>query len=43
MQLTVRIQRGCGQRLASGPLLRSGADLLTEINREIMMTGRSAD
>ena len=30
--LTVRIQRACGQRLASGPLPRSGAGLLTEVS-----------
>ena len=38
MPLTVRIQRACGLLPASGPLLRFGVGLLTEITGEVMMT-----
>jgi hypothetical protein len=35
MPLIVRIQRACGQPLASGLLLRFGAGLLTQIITEV--------
>ena len=34
MPLTVAVQRAYGQPLTSGPLLRFGIDLLTEVLKE---------